>query len=265
MDFNDSIPAVDEAEVRRFIEIIHSHAAQVINGAGRAGVLQLGRVHPEDDGNLVPSRFEIGDVDTMVKVAIDDANAGHNVYLEARTVRPDLRGRQRGTTEETVWVFGLVVDSDADKGKAGNVAVEPTLKVETSPGNRHDWFLLSQAIPAAQAEPIGEAIRKSTGADQDTGVITQPYRVAGTPNFPTTKKRERGRCTIEPTRIVEHSGRLWDPGELLAAFPAASTKRHRREWQYGGGQRRGNDASKRPASAHPKRRRRYRGPLGRVP
>src|SRR5262249_1185568 len=49
-------------------------------------------------------------------------------------------------------------------------------------------------------------------------VVTQGYRVAGTPNFPTTKKRARGRITVEPTRIFEYTGRLWDPDELLAAF-----------------------------------------------
>lgn len=75
-----------------------------------------------------------------------------------------------------------------------------------------------------QAKPVGEAIRRSAGADFDTGVITQCYRVAGTPNFPSTAKRERGRLTIDPTRIVAHSGHLWSPSELLAAFPTASAK-----------------------------------------
>ena len=48
--------------------------------------------------------------------------------------------------------------------------------------------------------------------------------MAGTPNFPSTAKRERGRLTIDPTRIVAHSGHLWSPNELLAAFPTASAK-----------------------------------------
>jgi hypothetical protein len=55
MDFN--IPAVDEAEVRRFLEIISAHAAQVVNGADRTGVLQLYRVNPADEDMTVPSRF----------------------------------------------------------------------------------------------------------------------------------------------------------------------------------------------------------------
>jgi hypothetical protein len=226
MDFNDA-PTVDETEVRRFLEIINVHAVRVINGADRTGVLQLCRINPADESQVVPSRFEIGDIETMIKTAVDDANAGHNVYIEARTVRAELRGRQRGAIGDTVWVLGLVVDRDADKNKAGNVTAEPTLEIETSPGNSHLWFLFDQAVPAAQAKSIGEILRKSAGADHDTGVITQCYRVAGTPNFPTTAKRERGRITTEPTRIVVHSGRLWSPEDLLAAFaPSARADEH---------------------------------------
>ena len=120
-------------------------------------------------------------------------------------------------------MFGFVIDCDADKGKGGHVVTKPTLVAETSPGNFHLWYLLTQAIPAAQAKPIGDAIRASSGADQDTGVVTQCYRVAGTPNFPSATKRARGRINVEPTRIVEYSGRLWEPDELMAAFaPSAA-------------------------------------------
>jgi hypothetical protein len=215
-------PQVDEATVRQFIEIISAHANQVINGAGRMGVLQLCRISPLDDKNVVPSRFKINDVENMVKMAIDDAMAGHNVYIEPRTLRDDLRGRKRGSLEDTEWVFGLVADCDADKNKGGNITARPSLAIETSPGNFHLWYLLDYAIPAVQAKLIGDAIRASSGTDQDTGVITQCYRVPGTPNFPSAAKRDRGRTTVEPTRIFEHTGRLWDPDELLAAFSMPS-------------------------------------------
>jgi hypothetical protein len=214
---------VDATTVRQFIEIISAHAAQIINGVARTGVLQLCRIHPLNENSAVPSRFGIGDVEEMIKVAIGDANAGHNVYIEARTVRAELRGTQRGTIEDTVWVFGFVVDSDADKGKGGSVIARPSLAIETSPGNYHLWFLLNRPISAAQAKPVGDAIRASSGADKDTGVITQCYRVAGTPNFPSAAKRARGRNAVEATRIFEHTGRLWDPDELLATFSAPAS------------------------------------------
>jgi len=208
---------VDEATVRRFIEIISAHARQAINGAGPQGVLQLCRLNPIDE-SIVPSRFTLDDIENMVRTAVGDALAGHNAYIEARTVRADLRGNQRGGLEDTAWVFGLVADCDADKNKAGNITVRPSLVIETSPGNFHYWYLFTRAIPAAQAKVIGDAVRASSGADKDTGVVTQPYRIAGTPNFPTAEKQARGRTTIEATRIVEQTGRLWDPDELLAAF-----------------------------------------------
>ena len=212
---------VDEAAVRQFIEIISAHVKQTINGAGSPGVLQICRISPIDE-SIVPNRFLLDDVEHMVKTAIGDAVAGHNVYIEARTVRADLRGNQRGTLEDTVWVFGLVADCDADKGKGGNITVRPSLVIETSPGNFHYWYLFTRAIPADQAKTIGDAIRANAGTDQDTGVITQCYRVAGTPNYPSPAKQARGRITVEPTRIFEQTGRLWDPDELLKAFrPAA--------------------------------------------
>src|SRR5262249_26662736 len=85
-------------------------------------------------------------------------------------------------------------------------------------------YLFARAIPADQAQVIGDAIRASSGTDQDTGVITQCYRVAGTPNYPSAAKQARGRITVEPTRIFEQTGRLWDPDELLEAFqPGAAS------------------------------------------
>ena len=213
---------VDEATVRQFIEIISAHVQQVINGTGPKGVLQLSRLNPLDE-RLVPSRFTLDDVENMVRTAVGDALAGHNVYIEARTVRDGLHGAQRGGLEDTAWVWGLVVDCDADKGKGGNVTVRPSLVVETSPGNFHLWYLFTRAIPADQARVIGDAIRASAGADQDTGVITQCYRVAGTPNFPSAAKQARGRVTVEATRITEQTGRHWDPDELLRAFSTCST------------------------------------------
>jgi hypothetical protein len=94
--------------------------------------------------------------------------------------------------------------------------------VETSPGNFHLWYLFTRAIPADQAKVIGDAIRASAGADQDTGVVTQCYRVAGTPNFPSAAKQARGRTAVETTRIAEQTGRHWDPDELLKAFSTCS-------------------------------------------
>jgi len=153
---------VDEATVRQFIGIIAAHARQVINGAGPPGVLQLCRLNPIDE-KIVPSRFTLDDVENMVRTAVGDALAGHNSYIETRTLRDGLRGNQRGSLEDTAWVFGLVADCDTDKNKGGNISVRPSLVIETSPGNFHYWYLFTRAIPADQAKVIGDAIRASAG------------------------------------------------------------------------------------------------------
>ena len=143
---------IDGATVQQFIELINEHAKKAINGPGQPGFLQLCRINPLDDKSVVPSRFEIGDVEHMVQTATGDAAAGHNVYIEARTVRDGLRGNKRGGLEDTAWVFGLVADCDADKDKGGNITVKPSLAVETSPGNFQLWYYSGAPSPPSGRE-----------------------------------------------------------------------------------------------------------------
>ena len=209
--------------VQSFLQIISGQAERAIRAARKAddtappGVLQLSRLHPADE-KLVPTRFAIGDVDRMAEDAIAASAAGHNVYVEARTVRADLRGKKRGELKDTVWVFAINIDSDADKGMAWDGEAQASLVVETSPGNSHHWFFLKQALSAAEAQDLGEHIRGSARADHDSGNATQPYRVAGTINYPNAKKQARGRVAT-PTCVLEYGGRLWTPTELREAFP----------------------------------------------
>jgi hypothetical protein len=211
---------VDEAIVRQFVQMHHHYAGSAINSGVDPGLLQLVRIHPDDESISV-SRYMLGDVDRMAEDAIAAANAGHNVYVEGRTVRKELRGNKRGALEDTLWVFALVADCDADKGKAGDITVAPTFVVATSPGNRHCWFVLAHAVTATHGKAIGDAMRASFGADQDTGVVTQCYRLAGTPNFPSRAKRARGRTVVEPTAIaLEPPDRPWEDSELLAKVAA---------------------------------------------
>ncbi len=211
---------VDEAAVRQHVEIISKHAVELAKSNGRPGVLQLCCLSPHN-GKLIPHRFRLDDVEGMVKAAIGAAEASLNVYVDARTLRDGLVGNVRGDIADTEYVLGLVVDADHDKGKGGAFALRPSLTVETSPGNFQHWFLFAQPIPARRAKAIGDALRAHTGADADTGVVTQCYRIAGTPNFPSKAKQARGRTAVEPTRAIEWSGRLWDPDELETQLRAA--------------------------------------------
>lgn len=210
---------IDDQTVRAFLEIIHAHAASALDGVSKPGLLQLVQIHPS--GPAAPSlRFDIGAVEHMTEAAVRGAKNGYNVYIEARTLAENASRKGRGSLDDTRGLFAFVVDSDGDKGKAGSLSIEPSLIIESSPGNHHFWLFLERALSVREARSLGDAIRAGTGADSATGVVTQPYRVPGTPNYPNSKKIARGRV-VAPTNLVQHSGRLWTPASLSAAFPAA--------------------------------------------
>jgi hypothetical protein len=193
-----SVPApkpapIDREVVHAFAAEIHAAAARVCEGVEKPGVLQLSQLNPHDDKLVICGRYEIGAVEEMAHDAIAAAEAGHNVYVEARLVGYHVKGNVRGKLEDTTAVFALVVDRDAYSGKAGVDFAEPTMRVETSPGSGHDWFFLTKAISGKDAQALGEALRRVVGADSATFKPTQPYRVAGTPNYPNAKKIANGR------------------------------------------------------------------------
>ena len=222
---------LDEPTVRKFLELLHARAAAALCDVRRPGVLHLVSMAPDDRGMSV-SPFNIGDVDHMLETALIDAKAGRNVYVETRTVRPG-RPNERGKLEATIAVFAFVIDCDADLGRGGHVNGDTASAIiETSPGNSHQWLFLEHAIGAAEAQALGIMIRKATSADHCTGVITQPYRVAGTVNYPDSKKIARGRITV-PTRLVSVTNKTWTADVLIAAFTtdkaqAAQTQPHRK-------------------------------------
>ena len=184
--------------VRAFLADLHELAGRACEGLDHPGVMQLSKVDPATDKLIVSGRFNIGDVNAMAEAAIADAENGYNSYVEARTIRKETPPRERGEGEKaTRAVFALILDRDGDKGMAGAEFLEPTMRVKTSPGNGHDWLVLDKALSYETARKLGETIRNKIGADNDTGVPTQPYRVAGTPNYPNAIKRERGRTTCE--------------------------------------------------------------------
>ena len=116
----------------------------------RAGLLGTCRMHPNDK-DLVPVHYRLDDpdlVDRMTHDAVVASEAKLNVYIEGRLVDPGLRGKKRGELKDTVCVYALVVDSDADKGMGWipPAGMRPTLTVETSPNNAQFWFFFERAL-----------------------------------------------------------------------------------------------------------------------
>jgi hypothetical protein len=209
---------IDHDTVCKFVELVHSRAADSIRGCGNArAVLQLCSQHP-DDPHLYSSAFDLGDVESMAAAAVLDSENGKNCYVECRLVRPGRPG-ERGRAENTVAVYAAVGESDGpDKLFAGTVP--PSAVVETSPpNNEHCWYFLERAIGVGDAIELGKAMRKHDGGDHCTGNPVQPFRVAGLPNYPNKKKQERGRIVV-PTRLVLASTVTYAAEKLLAHFSA---------------------------------------------
>ena len=129
-----------------------------------------------------------------------------------------MHGKQRGEDADTVFVFALVIDNDADKDRATGLELEPTLTVETSPGNSHQHFFFDAPLSWKVAKELGRGLRAAAGACGCSGKIGQPYRVPGTPNYPDEEKRNRGRVICE-TSIIQCSGKRWSLDEMQALFP----------------------------------------------
>ena len=202
---------IDRDAVRSFIAEIHAAAARACDGIEHPGVLQLTRGHPLDNDLVVCGRFQIGDVKEMTDAAISAAEAGHNVYVEPRTIQREAPKRGKGE-EHTHAVFGLVIDRDGYSNKVGNEVAAPTWRVQTSPGSAHEWFLFEKAVAYAEAKALGIKLRCAAQADTNSGVATQPYRVAGTPNYPSPKKIALGRETCGT--YFQNSGPIYSAQQL---------------------------------------------------
>lgn len=215
----------DPEEVRRFVETVIGAAKSALAGADAGdGRLQVVRRFNED---TVPVRYRIDDVDAIVEAAISGSERRRNIYIEGRLVPADLEPGRRGKIADTLAVFALVADADADKNLSWVPTLQPSMTVETSPNNRHYWYFLTTAVNGEQGRALGQRLRAASTADRDTGNITQPYRVAGTPNFPSDVKIARGR-TETPTRILEISGRSYTVQQFEAAFPPVKKQRGER-------------------------------------
>src|ERR1700751_2522499 len=133
---------VSRETVREFMTTIAARAKAALNGMAKPGFLQISQLHPESE-KLVPSHYKLDDVARMIDDAIAAASAGHNVYIEGRTIREDAAScNGRGKLEDVAGVFALVIDSDADKQMRWepNGSTSPSMSVETSPGNFQYWY-----------------------------------------------------------------------------------------------------------------------------
>lgn len=187
---------------------------------GCEGFLPL--VAIEVDGPTRPQLFRIGDVDTMVATIMGfDCHPRINLYMPWHVVRKDLERGKRGGETDIVACLAAVADIDNDKHTFGELPVEPSYIVETSPGNFQPTYFFDRPLPVSEAKPVLEALADFVGGDCGTKDAAHVWRIPGTVNIPTKSKLERGRSPIPvPVAIKKpFDGRLIAASKLLALAP----------------------------------------------
>ena len=189
---HDAAPAFDEAAIRAHCAILHKLA----DGLDGLIVSCVFFSNPDGDTDIPGevSHHRVGDVDGMVEAVMAHAETPNaNVFAGAQVMRKGIARGKRGKESDILAVLGLVVDLDADTGKAGDLPAEPNYVLETSTGNFQPFYLLDRPLPPEEAKPLAAALKRATGSDHGTADITHVWRIPGTLNWPNRKKLERGR------------------------------------------------------------------------
>jgi len=216
----DTAPAAafDEAAIRAHVEMLHSLAASV------EGVLVTSTYYANPTGdNDTPgtvTHHTIGDVDGMVEAVMAHAGTPNaNVFTGLQVMRKGLSRGSRGKEADIVATLGLVVDLDADTGKAGEMPIDPNMVIETSDGNFQPFVLFDRAVAPTEAKPFAAALKRATGSDHGTADIAHVWRIPGTLNWPNKKKLERGRS---PDPVAVAVDLPWD-GSLTSVEELRTT------------------------------------------
>jgi RepB DNA-primase from phage plasmid len=144
-----------------------------------------------------------------------------NLYAPWAVMRSDLPPRKKGGESDVVACLAAIADLDNDKHKFGELPVEPSYVIETSPGNYQAFYFFDQPLSASKAKPVLAALCDSVGGDSGTKDVAHVWRIPGTLNIPTKSKLARGRSPVPAAVTIKnhYDGRLIDPSSLLALAP----------------------------------------------
>jgi hypothetical protein len=183
-------------------------------------MLSRAEVHPTSaqGDTWVNIRIVPGDLDnSLYEAGLAEPRDNVNVYFGWHVLRPDLPAWVRGGTEDVIAKLALVADFDYGPGhtdgnnfdpEAGTIpglSVAPSAIIETSPGNYQAIFAFDVPVAPKDAAPLAEMLCKVAQCDPATKTIAQPWRVAGTINWPNHKKVKEGR-----TPVLARWARPWD-------------------------------------------------------
>lgn len=106
---------------------------------------------------------------------------------------------------------------DADRSNLDNFWSEPSIKVETSPGSFHIYFVLDSPVSMAEASTLSQRIARKHKMEASAGISAKLLRVPGTLNDSSEKVKDSG----EPFLVTaESTGLVYSYADLAAEYPA---------------------------------------------
>jgi RepB DNA-primase from phage plasmid len=204
----------DRSAIEMHIGLLHDLAA------GCDGILTLIAIEESEAAQV--QRFRIGDADPMIETIMGfEGRPWINLYAPWAVMRSDLPPRKKGGESDVVACLAAIADLDNDKHKFGELPVEPSYVIETSPGNYQAFYFFDQPLSASKAKPVLAALCDSVGGDSGTKDVAHVWRIPGTLNIPTKSKLARGRSPLPAhTAIKKHfDGCFTNTTTLLALAP----------------------------------------------
>lgn len=189
---------INENLILSFCEKLHSHVAQATAHLRLPGCFYIFGLNHQT-GECEHHYFGIGNPEAMGRCAIDLAARGFNVWMPGCT----LREGSKCSYSDIRWVFALVIDWDSE----GVVPIRESLAVRTSSElGEHAQFWYFTSLSAEEAYGVGLCLKQAAQADSKTGVVTQKYRLPGTPNYPSKEKREKVHLDKDGNVLLDENG-----------------------------------------------------------
>jgi hypothetical protein len=196
--------AIDEVLIQRHLEILHWLASPL---AGQAKLVITAFGEDPDSPNpttgepgcpLAPSisHLRIGNVEASARTIIALTSRRHsNAYAPLAAFRGDLPSGSKGAEKDIVAVLGLVADFDdaAAARWAERLPIAPNYVLETSAGRFQAFYLFDKPEPFEAVKSIAQRLKTFAGCDHGTADLSHVWRIAGTLNWPNSKKVTAGR------------------------------------------------------------------------
>jgi P4 family phage/plasmid primase-like protien len=166
-------------------------------------------VEPKSRFFNYPAKAENG-----LEWALQESERGREVYFCAHLLTARQRIKDNAAAVKALW-------ADLDGAELPNGTLKPSVTVESSPGQYHAYWSLTDAIPPQVAEDLNKRLTHEIGADPSGFDLTQLLRVPGTVNHKYSEQH-----TVEVVRI---SDAVYSPADLDECLPrfAASSDGHR--------------------------------------